>query len=334
MFAGEMAPICSGLCFEGEDYDPNGHNMDAYRMKVLHDSTTFPIDPFSTNHWSDTSKPTPAKTKTEPAQQVNEQSRPEVVKSMPPPRMPLSSVNPPNTVEHLPSAIEVGFEPYEGQEDTDFSYSLNLRTSFSARWVILRRIIPGESFCLPTLAVFCLWPPLTSTTAVSTTMLSASSSQMAHSLQNLILIAISIALTPLDTFILFLAWTVQHFKHHSYIRSRTLARLHPDFQRRTILVTGVGMTKGLALARLFYQAGHDVVGADFEPGGALVCGRVSKAIKKFYRLNPPDGKKGVEPYLRDLLDIVDREGIDLWVSCSASLAVSTRKAVSSSAAAN
>lgn len=76
------------------------------------------------------------------------------------------------------------------------------------------------------------------------------------------------------------------------------------------------MTKGLALARLFYLAGHDVIGADFEPGGSLVAGRVSKSIRRFYRLNPPTSERGSEPYISSLLRVVNREKVDLWVSCS------------------
>ena len=76
------------------------------------------------------------------------------------------------------------------------------------------------------------------------------------------------------------------------------------------------MTKGLALARLFYEAGHDVVGADFEPDGALVCGRVSRSLKKFYRLQRPNAQEGTSPYLQSLLDVITKEKVDLWVSCS------------------
>jgi len=94
------------------------------------------------------------------------------------------------------------------------------------------------------------------------------------------------------------------------------ARGIPDFEAKTILVTGVGMTKGLALARLFYEAGHNVIGADFEPNGALVCGRVSKSITKFYPLQKPTPRGGSAPYIQGLLDIILKDRVDLWVSCS------------------
>lgn len=93
---------------------------------------------------------------------------------------------------------------------------------------------------------------------------------------------------------------------------RSSASFHP----KTILVTGVGMAKGLALARRFYEAGHDVIGADFEPYGVPVNGRFSEALKKFYALSKPSDKDGSAYYIQDLLRIVRREKIDLWVSCS------------------
>ncbi|KAG9770940.1 putative O-methyltransferase, partial [Aureobasidium melanogenum] len=108
-------------------------------------------------------------------------------------------------------------------------------------------------------------------------------------------------------------------------KSRSVAHSKHGFHQRTILVTGVGMTKGLVLARLFYEAGHDVIGADFEPFGSasLVCGRVSRSLKKFYRLrNPhntanqrsgsPDPVPDPGPYIQSLLDIITRENVDLW----------------------
>ena len=42
------------------------------------------------------------------------------------------------------------------------------------------------------------------------------------------------------------------------------------------------MAKGLRIARAFYQAGHRVIGADFEPYSIPVSGRVSKALANFY----------------------------------------------------
>ena len=75
------------------------------------------------------------------------------------------------------------------------------------------------------------------------------------------------------------------------------------------------MTKGLTLARSFYVAGHNVVGADFETE-ALICGRVSESLMRFYNLRKPGSKSGSALYIQDVLDIILGEDIDLWVSCS------------------
>ncbi|KAL9009260.1 MAG: hypothetical protein Q9173_005696 [Seirophora scorigena] len=99
-------------------------------------------------------------------------------------------------------------------------------------------------------------------------------------------------------------------------RKRKYIRSNPTFEPQTILITGVGMTKGLALARLFYEAGHDVVGADFEPHGIPVCGRYSKSLHKFYRVPKPTANDGSVHYINALLRVVRREKVDLWVSCS------------------
>lgn len=76
------------------------------------------------------------------------------------------------------------------------------------------------------------------------------------------------------------------------------------------------MSKGLTLARMFYGAGHNVIGADFEPHDISVCGRFSKALSKFYSLSPVQGSEGSSDYAQDLLEIVQKEKVDLWVSCS------------------
>ncbi|KAL2424235.1 hypothetical protein ABEF95_003103 [Exophiala dermatitidis] len=162
-------------------------------------------------------------------------------------------------------------------------------------------------------------------------MLDGTSSSLAHRLQNASLIVLSLVFLPLDTIILVLSFLLHQplLFGDKATKSRSVAHSKHGFHRRTILVTGVGMTKGLVLARLFYEAGHDVIGADFEPFGSasLVCGRVSRSLKKFYRLrNPhntanqrsssPDPVPDPGPYIQSLLDIITRENVDLWVSCS------------------
>ena len=145
-------------------------------------------------------------------------------------------------------------------------------------------------------------------------MLDGQSSWQLHFAQNASLILLSLCFLPIDTFALFFSYALHVLTARNTTRRR-IRRSH-DFRQKTILVTGVGMTKGLALARQFYKAGHNVVGADFEPHGVPVSGRFSKALKKFYALSKPNEEEGSAYYIQDLLRIIQREKIDLWVSCS------------------
>ena len=76
------------------------------------------------------------------------------------------------------------------------------------------------------------------------------------------------------------------------------------------------MAKGLRIARAFYQTGHRVLGADFESSSVPVSGRFSRAIDKFYRVSEPSTRDGAPQYIRDLVYIVEKEEVDLWISCS------------------
>jgi predicted ATP-grasp superfamily ATP-dependent carboligase len=143
-------------------------------------------------------------------------------------------------------------------------------------------------------------------------MLDGTSSSQAHALQNVALIILSFLFLPIDSLILLISYALQQV-----LPAPTNAKSKNASQPRTILVTGVGMTKGLVLARLFHLSGHRVIGADFEPYNALVPGRVSRAIAKFYRLQKPlPTSGGSAPYVQGLLDVITKEKVDLWVSCS------------------
>lgn len=150
--------------------------------------------------------------------------------------------------------------------------------------------------------------------------LNASSPAYLHLLQNLVLIAISLFFAPLCTFITICSHIVSPYtnpakriQHKREGRSLTSSTFRP----RTILVTGVGMSKGLSIARAFYREGHDVIGADFEPFGVPVCGRFSAALTKFYKLSKPvPGMDDSRAYVNELLKLIQRERVELWVSCS------------------
>ena len=151
-------------------------------------------------------------------------------------------------------------------------------------------------------------------------MLDGDSSFFAHAAQDIALILLSLAFLPLDTFIVCLSYAVTYFypiqaiEHRRHVRSTNT----PYFEPRTILVTGVGMTKGLVLARLFYAAGHNVIGADFEPKALPTsAGRASRALKSFHKLSKPDGSREKSArYTQELLNLVRQQKVDIWVSCS------------------
>lgn len=151
-------------------------------------------------------------------------------------------------------------------------------------------------------------------------MLDARSPYSLHFAQNASLIALSLFFVPLSTFILFASYVARPFFTSEDAARKRIRRSasdrSPSFRPKTILVTGVGMTKGLFLARAFYQAGHNVIGADFEPNGIPVCGRFSKALRSFYSLPKPNEKVGAAYYIDALLHVVRKEKVDLWVSCS------------------
>ncbi|KAL4949350.1 hypothetical protein BDW69DRAFT_202907 [Aspergillus filifer] len=86
----------------------------------------------------------------------------------------------------------------------------------------------------------------------------------------------------------------------------------------TILVTGVSMTKGLVIARLLAKhaaksnSSYHIIGADIEPVPFTSPGRYTRAISKFYRL---DGGNSIY-YKQSLLEIIRKERVNLWISCS------------------
>lgn len=96
---------------------------------------------------------------------------------------------------------------------------------------------------------------------------------------------------------------------------RKIRRNETGFKQRTILVTGVGMTKGLSIARIMYLAGHRVVGADHEDGITPCSGRFSCSLAKFVRIHSPSAS-GAEAYVHSLVDLIKSENVDLWISCS------------------
>lgn len=145
-----------------------------------------------------------------------------------------------------------------------------------------------------------------------------------HVFKNFFLLCLSFILLPIDTTVIaaISIWSslkkISPLTHHQDAEASTSAT--PLERKKTILITGVNMSKGLALARLFHRRGHKVIGADCH---SLAIGRFSKALDTFYTLprpedSPPrtDVEGEDEPYALKLLEIVRDEAIDLWISVS------------------
>jgi len=155
--------------------------------------------------------------------------------------------------------------------------------------------------------------------------LTASSPAYLHVLQDISLILLCAFFTPLLTTVAILSRilspyteTTKHIQNHRKWRAASSSTFRP----RRILVTGVGMSKGLTLARTFYRAGHQVVGADFEPYRIPVCGHFSSSIEKFHRLSKPTTESGAErAYIEHLKKIIEEDHIELWVSVSGNASV-------------
>lgn len=143
--------------------------------------------------------------------------------------------------------------------------------------------------------------------------LDGSSSVLSHRLRDASLIVTSLICLPLSTLILLLSHVYSIILQSKANVARQRMRSSPKFQPRTVLVTGVGMTKGLCLARMFYEAGHDVIGADFSD---FACGKHSLALKSYHRLQKPSASTGSTLYIQGLVNIIVENDVELWVSCS------------------
>ncbi|KAF2134239.1 hypothetical protein P153DRAFT_307257 [Dothidotthia symphoricarpi CBS 119687] len=143
-----------------------------------------------------------------------------------------------------------------------------------------------------------------------------------HLVKNVFLLVLSFIGIPVSATIVLLSLAVTKLRAGRDVPSKRTqiqiqAQKDAASQRKTILVTGVSMTKGLAIARVLSQhTSHRIIGADIS---SLSPGRFSSAIAKYYRLEAPHGDDA-EPYIDSILSIIRSEKVDLWISCSSVLA--------------
>ena len=134
-----------------------------------------------------------------------------------------------------------------------------------------------------------------------------------HVARDLSLVALSIAFLPPSCFLVLLARVAKALSLVA-MPQRSIA-IYNGRQVR-VLVTGVGMAKGLFLARCLHIGGCAVIVADIEKHGVPVCGKFSEAVEKFYTLRVTSEKTSIDSYTKQFLQIIKNEKIDLWISCS------------------
>lgn len=123
--------------------------------------------------------------------------------------------------------------------------------------------------------------------------------------------SVSLLLLPINTSILIAAALLDRahlYPNQDRRRRRHLLR-NPHFYPKTVLITGIGTSRGLALARQFHYGGHRVVGVDVGLLPVRSGGSMSNAVNCYY----PVSKK---QYICSLLDVINREKVDLWIPCS------------------
>ncbi|OKL57608.1 hypothetical protein UA08_07072 [Talaromyces atroroseus] len=122
---------------------------------------------------------------------------------------------------------------------------------------------------------------------------------------------VSLLLLPLNTSVLLSTALLNRF--HALRSPEQLNRQqllqNPHFYPKTILITGVSTVRGLKLARQFHYGGHRVIGADVgllpvRPGGSM-----SNTIFAYYSVSKAQ-------YICNLIDIINREKVDLWIPYS------------------
>lgn len=140
-----------------------------------------------------------------------------------------------------------------------------------------------------------------------------------HIWKNVLLLLLSLFTAPISATAVLVSLAVSKLHHD---RNRTFSNEDKKHraairQRKTILVTGVSMTKGLTIARnLSQHTPHRIIGADI---AELSPGRCSSAVNKYYRLDTPNDDDA-DPYIDSILSIIRKEKVDLWISCSSVVA--------------
>ena len=133
-------------------------------------------------------------------------------------------------------------------------------------------------------------------------------------LGSLLLAGFALSFLPLSLAALCFNYAVLALTLRPSLRSRL--RHNPGFQRRTILITGIGTPQGLHLARTFYGTGHNVIGADAGQKLLPLHARFSNSLYKFRRLRHSLVEEPASDYILEILDLIQKYNIELWIDSS------------------
>ncbi|RMD44133.1 hypothetical protein DV735_g1035, partial [Chaetothyriales sp. CBS 134920] len=86
--------------------------------------------------------------------------------------------------------------------------------------------------------------------------------------------------------------------------------------RHNILITGIETPHGLHLARAFYATGHNVTAVATGHGLLPLHARLFVKLSRFYQLKHALAEEYAGESAKEILDLVQRENIDLWIDCS------------------
>lgn len=135
-----------------------------------------------------------------------------------------------------------------------------------------------------------------------------------HVFHQLVEITVSVCLLPVDNAVLLASYMLGIISARSSIRRRQSVLQDVQFYPKTILVTGIDTPHGLSVARCWYYEGHRVVGVEVRDLPVRSGESMSKTLGAFYYV--PKSQ-----YVSRLLDIVNREKVDVWIPCSERISV-------------
>jgi hypothetical protein len=138
-----------------------------------------------------------------------------------------------------------------------------------------------------------------------------------HLWKNTLLLFLSINTIPLSAILVFTSLIISKISQKNVQPVAKEKQKQDAIPHKTILITGVSMTKGLTIARVLAQhTSHRIIGADTS---SLSPGRFSTSLSEYYRLDAPRGTDA-KPYITSLLSVLRNEKVDLWISCSSVVA--------------